>query len=234
MRIRFIQAIIDKVRQKDKAFLRENTLILPEKFNKSKLNLHIKGKNNTIIIKRDCQIQGCLSIRGFMDDTTIEIGENFRCQNVVFQLGQDHPCFGKIKDVKICIGDNSSWESGALITFNSHTSVIVGRDCMFAGNVMLYNTDAHPVFNYETGTLINKVGSIHIGNHVWLGANSTVLKNSSIADDCILGFGAVYSGIKGGEHPHSVFAGNPARLVKSNVTWNNDGAKFGYIDNDKE
>ena len=65
---------------------------------------------------------------------------------------------------------------------------------MLASNITIFNTDAHPVFNKDTREIINKVNGVEIGRHCWLGTNSTILKNTQIADDCIVGWGSVVSG----------------------------------------
>ena len=54
---------------------------------------------------------------------------------------------------------------------------------------------------------------IIIGDDVWVGANSTILKGAQIGDGCIVAAGAV---IPGGTFPkRSVIAGNPGRVVKT-------------------
>ena len=106
---------------------------------------------------------------------------------------------------------------------------------MFAFDINIYNTDAHPIFDVTSGKLINYVKGITIGNHCWVGAKSTILKNSVLPDNCILGWGSVYSGCpKDGQeadYTNCAFAGNPAKMVKKGINWDSNGAKCGYIDN---
>lgn len=197
MQIKSIQEIIDKIRGKHKnslkKFMERNTLSIPKGIDTSKLHIGIVGKNNTIKIARGVNISGRFTINGYMDDSVIEIGENFSCGDVHFQLGQNHKNFGKIKNVNIKIDSNLSWEQGSLVTYNSNSCVDIGTDCMFAGNVTLFNTDAHPIFDAETNEMINKVKGMNVGNHVWLCMNSTVLKNSFVPDNSVVGWGSVYS-----------------------------------------
>lgn len=236
MQIKSIQEIIDKIRGKHKnslkKFMERNTLSIPKGIDTSKLHIGIVGKNNTIKIARGVNISGRFTINGYMDDSVIEIGENFSCGDVHFQLGQNHKNFGKIKNVNIKIDSNLSWESGSLETYNSNSCVDIGTDCMFAGNVTLFNTDAHPIFDAETNELINKVKGMNVGNHVWLGMNSTVLKNSFVSDNSVVGWGSVYSKNKE-TRTNCAFAGNPAKIVKENINWDKNGAKCGYIGGEK-
>ena len=213
--------------------MERNTLSIPKGIETSKLHIGIVGKNNTIKIARGVNISGRFTINGYMDDSVIEIGENFSCGDVHFQLGQNHKNFGKIKNVNIKIDSNLSWESsGSLVTYNSNSCVDIGTDCMFAGNVTLFNTDAHPIFDAETNELINKVKGMNVGNHVWLCMNSTVLKNSFVPDNSVVGWGSVYSKNKE-TRTNCAFAGNPAKIVKENINWDKNGAKCGYIGGEK-
>ena len=96
----------------------------------------------------------------------------------------------------------------------------------------MFNTDAHPIFDAETNELINKVKGMNGGNHVWLGMNSTVLKNSFVPDNSVVGWGSVYSKNKE-TRTNCAFAGNPAKIVKENINWDKKGAKCGYIGGEK-
>lgn len=236
MKILFLQNLIDKLRIKNKnslkKFLKNNTLTTPKDIAKKKLYIRIVGQNNKIKIGDGLKIGKSLTIKGFIDNSVIEIGENFHCENLYFQLGQDHKNFGKIKNINIKIGDNCSWESGKLVTYNANNYIKIGDKCMFAGNVTLFNTDAHPIFDIKTKKVINKINGIDIGNHVWLGMNSTILKNTQIADNCITGWGSIVTG----KHlkQNCVIAGNPAKCVKENIHWDSNGADCGYVDNNME
>lgn len=102
---------------------------------------------------------------------------------------------------------------------------------MFAYGITLFNTDAHPIYDVESHKLINYVDRMEIGEHVWVGANASILKNSKIADDNIIGWGAVVSGVF--PDKHSAIAGNPARVVKKGgITWDPNGSAD-YIPNKK-
>ena len=196
MRIKFVQKLIDKIRKKNsiKDFKMFNTLDVPDNFDYSKLNIKIVGKNNKIKISDGIKIINNLTIQGYIDNSIVEINKNFFCCNLLIQLGLDHENFGKIENCTIKIGANSSWENGKMIFYNSNSFVNIGSKCMFAGNVTLYNTDAHPVFDLKTNKIINKVKGITIGDHVWLGMNVTVLKNSFVPNNSIVGWGSTYIG----------------------------------------
>ena len=114
-------------------------------------------------------------------------------------------------------------------TYNSYSYCIIGEKCMFSSEITLYNTDAHPVLDKDTLKVINRVKGISIGNHCWIGQKASILKNTMIPDECIVGYGAVVTGIL--KENNAAYAGNPAKCIKTNITWDSNGRKFGYIEN---
>ncbi|UKI38528.1 MAG: hypothetical protein L6V93_05400 [Clostridiales bacterium] len=71
----------------------------------------------------------------------------------------------------------------------------MGEDCMIGRNALIYDSAYHP-----TGTTIASMSvsqsPVHIGNHVWLGANSVIMQGSDIGDGSIIGTNACVSGKK--------------------------------------
>lgn len=107
-------------------------------------------------------------------------------------------------DVKIRYGSTIQINNGARAIFNHFTSnvginiqcnkeIIIGEDCMIGRNALIYDSAYHP-----TGTTIASMSvsqsPVHIGNHVWLGANSVIMQGSDIGDGSIIGTNACVSG----------------------------------------
>lgn len=67
------------------------------------------------------------------------------------------------------------------------------------------------------GKRINPSKDVNIGDHVWIGNKTIILKGSEIADDSIVGSGAVVSGKY--TDNNVVIAGNPAKIIKRDITW---------------
>lgn len=57
-----------------------------------------------------------------------------------------------------------------------------------------------------------------IGDHVWIGQDVLVNKNTYIPDHCVVGARSLVSGKN--FYSHCVLAGVPARMVRHNITWN--------------
>ncbi|RYZ80460.1 MAG: hypothetical protein EOP06_25290, partial [Proteobacteria bacterium] len=68
----------------------------------------------------------------------------------------------------------------------------------------------------EAGTRINPSKSIFIADRVWLAENSYVSKGVAIGSDSIVAANAV---VTKSVAARTIVAGNPAKAVKSGVTW---------------
>jgi acetyltransferase-like isoleucine patch superfamily enzyme len=64
--------------------------------------------------------------------------------------------------------------------------VTIGSDCMIGWDVLIMDTDQHPL---PGRGLDNR--PVRIGDRVWIGARATILKGVTIGDDAIVGAGAV-------------------------------------------
>lgn len=87
--------------------------------------------------------------------------------------------------------------------------ITVGDYVTIAANVKILAHDASMGY---TNNGACKIGIVEIGNHVFIGANSTILPNTRIGDYAIIGAGSVVTGdVPAG----TVYAGNPARFIKT-------------------
>lgn len=194
------------------------------------VRLNIKGKNNTIILTNmHINPWTVIIINVCGDNNKININNVYVGEKLLILQGQDHPYFGEIYGSALKIGEYTSIENMRYITYNSRAYCNIGENCMISTEVTLFNTDAHPILDKSTGELINKVKGISIGKHCWLGEKSTILKNTVVPDNSIIGYNAVVSGTLA--HEYAAYAGNPAKCVKQGITWDSNGKKYGYIEN---
>lgn len=178
------------LKPKIKNFGNNNEISLSKNAYYRKAEFCIYGNNNKIIIKEGVYLHNCKIKIGFGD------------------------C--KINNCKVVIGKNTSCNGMTIQLGESESEVIVGEDCMISFNVKICCSDTHCVLDNE-GNLINRAESIKIGSKVWLGENCTILKNSYIPDNCVVGYGAVVA--KKFSQPNCVIAGNPGKIVKENISW---------------
>jgi acetyltransferase-like isoleucine patch superfamily enzyme len=88
--------------------------------------------------------------------------------------------------------------------------VTIGNNTMIAGEVRIMDTDLHGM---DGQTAQEK--PVTIGNHVWIGIRSIILKGVTIGDNAIVGAGSV---VTKSIAPNTVVAGNPARLIRETKT----------------
>jgi len=127
-------------------------------------------------------------------------------------LGVHHPVILRTlrSESLISVGDGTGISGG---TICAAVEVSIGRDCLIGANCMIVDTDFHPKDprgrrNATTGI---DERPVRIGNNVFVGASTIILKGSEIGDDSIIGAGSVVSG----RVPRGVIAaGNPCRVLR--------------------
>ena len=217
-----------KFKVKSDIFIEEgNSVIISNNVKKSKLKLCVRGKNNKVIINDGCIVEE-LSISIFAENSTLEIGKNFGFRQLKIVMGADNCNAGLLKNHKMTIGERVTIEGAYIGAWCGNTELTIGDDCMFSNQITILNADSHPIYKKGTKEIINRSSDLHIGNHCWLGKNVTILKNSVIADNCIIGCSSVVSGKY--LESHCAIAGNPARVVKTDVDFGMNG-KGEYIEN---
>lgn len=87
--------------------------------------------------------------------------------------------------------------------------ISVGNNVTISTNVKILAHDAG--MGYFTNGSV-KIGIVEIGNNVFIGQGVTILCNTRIGDNVVIGAGSVVTGdVPSG----TVYAGNPARFIKS-------------------
>lgn len=97
------------------------------------------------------------------------------------------------KGAKCIIGNNTSINSNNMIA--CHERIEIGDDVQLSPNVQIYDHDHD--FRAEGGVKAGKfkTGAVKIGNNVWIGANTVILRGTEIGDNSVVGAGCVVKGI---------------------------------------
>lgn len=78
------------------------------------------------------------------------------------------------------------------------------------------DTDFHEIIDGK-GQRINDDKEIFLGQRVWVGCRSTILKGVRLANNTIVAAGTVVH--KSNEIPNQVIGGGMVRSLKKDVTW---------------
>ena len=172
---------------------------------------------NYIVLKLfNVQYQAFPSITGKL--LLFNRGSCFLGNKVIFNssitsnfVGLFKPCSIAVqKGAELKIGDNSGFSGVSIFCAEKIT---IGSYCNFGGNVSIWDTDFHPL-NYSerrNGFVGTKSSPINIGNDVFVGAQSIILKGVSIGDKSVIGAGSVVSR----DVPcNEIWGGNPIRFIK--------------------
>ena len=116
------------------------------------------------------------------------------------------------KDKNLSIGSRTYISSNVKIL--AHDNISIGKECMIASGVQIFAGDGHPI--YQDGVRINPDVPVVLEDNVWLGSQALILKGVTIGKGSIVAAGAV---VTKDVPPHSIAAGNPAKIIKQNINW---------------
>lgn len=122
---------------------------------------------------------------------------------------------GPARDCVVEIGAGTTSNGCEIRLMEDGSRCEVGADCMISDGVRILGSDTHAIL---CDGRLNLGRAVTVGDHVWIGAGATVLKNTAIPNGCVVGTQAVVVG-SCKTPKRCVLAGNPARVVREGVTW---------------
>lgn len=173
-------------------------------------------KNSKICFKGTNNILYC--------EPGVTLGEStldFNGDNSVIYLGTNRNEY----KISVTVHNNTVFHMGIHNYINQEMMVILSeqRHCfigdrgIFSWGICIRNSDPHLIYECSTRTRINPTKSVYIGDHVWVGQDSLILKGTQIDSGSIIGGHSVVSGKR---IPHnSTWAGNPVRQIKDDIFW---------------
>ncbi len=199
-------------------FEKDNTLILltangekqVKRYYSKKLHIEVLGVNNVIKIPKNTPFTNSkIVIKG--DNNHVEINEtNSRIKFDIYSQN--------VSNTSLIIGKDVSSVDTKIHLCEDNAKLIIGDDCMFSYGVELWASDAHSIIDKDSKKILNKVSKpLVIGNHCWLGCKVMLTKNACLANYTIVGAGSIVT--KPFSQEYIAIAGNPAKIVKENITW---------------
>lgn len=166
-----------------------------------------------IKIGSKCKFYGITILnRSFNSNIIIGNKCTFRSDKISNLVGLNRNCiiatFGEGSKVKI--GNNSGF-SGTVI--GAACLIEIGDNVLSGANVLITDFDWHPIEPTKRHTNENvKSAPVKIGNNVWLGINSVILKGVTIGENTIIGANSLVVN----DIPANVIAvGNPCKVIKN-------------------
>jgi acetyltransferase-like isoleucine patch superfamily enzyme len=115
-------------------------------------------------------------------------------------------------EAQIEIGSDTGISGGVIC---AALSVKIGKECLLGADVMIVDNDFHPINadgrRYNRNLANVAAAPVVVGDNVFIGARSIVLKGVSIGSNSVIGAGSVVVG----NIPSGVIAaGVPARVIR--------------------
>lgn len=142
----------------------------------------------------------------------IELGKNieFRSDKTSNLIGINKRCLIATlrKDAVIKIGDNSGLSG---VTIGAAKRICIGSNVLIGANSLITDTNWHNIDPLLRNTNDPCPGEIHIGNNVFIGYGTIILKNVTIGENSVIGAGSV---VTKNIPANVIAAGNPCMVVR--------------------
>jgi acetyltransferase-like isoleucine patch superfamily enzyme len=120
------------------------------------------------------------------------------------------------RGASLSIGENVGISSTAIV---AHQQITIGNNVKIGGGVCIYDTDFHSLDpksrqNVSDDKAQKRNKPVSIGDNVFIGAHSTILKGVSIGDNSIIGACSV---VTRSIPENEIWAGNPAKFIKKQM-----------------
>lgn len=113
----------------------------------------------------------------------------------------------------LCVGSMTSTSRLHMVCMEK---INIGKNVLIGWDTCIMDSDMHTIINVNTKEQLRKTAEVYIGDKVWIGTRSLVLKGSHIPNGCIVGARSVVT--KQFKIENAVIAGNPAKQIKVGYT----------------
>lgn len=122
----------------------------------------------------------------------------------------------------LCVKKNGVLTLGDNFAISGTTSIIcyhnicIGKNVQFSWDSLVIDSDAHHIID-ELGNRAINTAPIFIGDNVWIGARTTILKGTTVNNNCVVGAASLLN--KKYLSCNSLIAGSPAIEIKKITGW---------------
>lgn len=196
--------------------LDDNGKPLTQKYLKN-LKLKFLGNNNTVIFYASTELISEIIItctsNNLVNVKKTKYHLNFSTYNPLSE------------NSSLIIGEDTSIEHATFILWDEpNLKIEIGDNCMISHNVVFRPSDGHTILD-NTGNILNYPKNIYLGKHCWVGSNVTFLKGSCVPNNSIIGINSLYTSSSNPKEKYplgAIFAGSPAKMIRTAVNWDRD------------
>lgn len=211
---------------------RDNLVSLADAWAVRRTEIVIEGDGNSIQSGMDASLDGGrITIHG--QGNHVLLGQGFRASGLIITITGDRnritvgDACTLLSTTIVCENDGNGITIGATTEIHGGTElaaiegthITIGENCGISGGIHFVTGDSHSITDLE-GRRINPSEDIVIGDHVWVGTQATVMKGASVASNSIIGACSLVT--RRFETPHSIIAGNPAKLIRTGIDWRHE------------
>lgn len=190
------------------------------------MNVIDNGKNNLVLSEdypgvtvRFDGDNNRLNINNCLEKNLSNLNVSFVGDSPVVSINEVRK-IGKLRVVAkngggVSIGRKTSIEEAYFLADSS--KIEIGQDCMISFQVNMRTTDAHGIYDLNSGKLLNCPGTIKIEDHVWLGQGVLVSSNVVVRDNCVIGARSYLRNCI--IDKNSIAVGTPARVIRDQIIW---------------
>lgn len=186
------------------------------------------GRNNSFEIGEKIKQSGTATIKVSGNNNVIKIDDtnyNFDAyitmtHNCKLEIARGINCFNLViyqsDNTALRIGNTVGFNGLVKISLHEPSGITIGDGCLFADQVEVMTSDMHSIVDATTKLRLNPAKDISLGDRVWVGNRSLIMKGAKIGSGAVIGAMSTVSR----EIPENcVAAGSPARVVRQNATW---------------
>lgn len=143
---------------------------------------------------------------------------NLSCGKIVFNGGAyfgEGCIIGVSNGGQLIFGKDFSANKNFFVSCNKE--IVFGSDCMLGWNVHFFDATGHII--YHNGMVKESFKRIHIGDHVWICAESHILKGVFIPNNSVVAYGSIVT--KEFKNTNALYGGSPAKELQNNIQWGN-------------
>jgi acetyltransferase-like isoleucine patch superfamily enzyme len=111
---------------------------------------------------------------------------------------------------RVEVGDRTEFNNNLMIK-SEGPGIRIGSDCLFGAHIEIFDSDFHELHPDRRKNGTPNMARVEIGDNVFVGMGTRILKGSTIGSDSVIGAGSV---VTGKIPPGVIAAGNPARVIR--------------------